>query len=197
MKNNAVILFVRNPVLGKVKTRLAKTIGDQKALKVYQDLLNHTMVQTKNLLCDKFLFYDTVITQDDIWSENSYFKKIQIGEDLGQKMQNAFQTVFSLGYKNVVIIGSDLFDLKSEHIDTAFLQLQKNDVVIGPAEDGGYYLLGLKQMIQPIFKDKNWGTETVLNQTLENLKNYTTSFLETLNDIDTFEDLQKYNNKNT
>ena len=171
MKNNAVILFVRNPVLGKVKTRLAKTIGDQKALKVYQDLLNHTMVQTKNLLCAKFLFYDTVITQDDIWSENDYFKKVQIGEDLGQKMQNAFQTVFSLGYKNVVIIGSDLFDLKSDHIDKAFLQLQKNDVVIGPAEDGGYYLLGLKQMIQPIFKDKNWGTETVLKQTLENLKN--------------------------
>lgn len=193
MKTNALIIFTRNPELGKVKTRLAKTIGNEKALEVYRDLLFHTMTETKNLECDKFVFYDQNIEPNDIWSNVLYEKRMQFGEDLGAKMQNAFQELFSLGYKNCIIAGSDLFDLRSKHINEAFRKLENSDVVIGPAEDGGYYLLGLKKIIPAIFKNKNWGTSTVLKATLKDLKNYDAVFLETLNDIDTFEDLEKSN----
>jgi len=191
MKTNALIIFTRNPQLGKVKTRLAQTIGNEKALAIYKDLLFHTMTETQSLDCDKFVFYDENIEPNDLWLGTVYGKKIQFGAHLGAKMQNAFQTIFDLGYQNCIIIGSDLFDLQANHINYAFHKLENNEVVIGPAEDGGYYLLGLKKVIAPIFKDKDWGTATVLSDTMKDLENYKTGILETLNDIDTFEDLEK------
>ena len=191
MKTNALIIFVRNPVLGKVKTRLALTVGDEKALEIYHELLKHTMTITQSIDCDKYVFYDNAIENNDIWLNEKFYKKLQLGSDLGQKIQNAFQELFNLGYKNCIIVGSDLFDLQPQHITAAFDQLEKNDVVIGPAEDGGYYLLGLKNMILSLFENKNWGTATVLSETLKDLENYNKCFLETLNDIDTFEDLEK------
>ncbi len=195
MKNNALIIFTRNPQLGKVKTRLAKTIGNEKALEVYNDLLFHTMTETQNLDCDKFVFYDEHIESNDLWSEKIYEKQIQFGENLGAKMKNAFQTLFDLGYKNCVIVGSDLFDLKSGIIARAFEKLKNNDAIIGPAEDGGYYLLGLKKVIPLIFENKEWGTSTVFLDTLKDLENYKVLLMETLNDIDTYEDLKKSNYK--
>ncbi|TDD95546.1 TIGR04282 family arsenosugar biosynthesis glycosyltransferase [Flavobacterium cellulosilyticum] len=193
MKTNVLIIFTRNPQLGKVKTRLAKTIGNEKALEVYKDLLFHTMTETQNLVCDKFVFYDEDIDINDIWSGALYEKRMQFGADLGAKMHNAFQTLFDLGYQNCIIVGSDLFDLRANHINEAFHKLERNDVVIGPAEDGGYYLLGLKKVIPSIFENKNWGTSTVLSSTLKDLVNHKIEFTETLNDIDTFEDLEKSN----
>lgn len=193
MKTNALIIFTRNPELGKVKTRLAKTIGDVPALQVYKDLLQHTMEQTQNIDCAKFVFYDTAIIENDIWKETVYQKRIQSQGDLGQKMQAAFEHLFEKGYTNCIIVGSDLFELKSAIIDRAFAELAKNDGVLGPAEDGGYYLLGLKKMIPSVFKNKEWGTSTVLKNTLQDLMQFKVGFLPTLNDIDTIEDLEKSN----
>ncbi|MFC6268723.1 TIGR04282 family arsenosugar biosynthesis glycosyltransferase [Frigoriflavimonas asaccharolytica] len=193
MKNNALIIFTRNPELGKVKTRLAKTIGDEKALEIYKELLLHTKSETQNLDGDKFVFYDQNIIINDIWSDEIYSKKLQSGKDLGERMQNAFQELFDQGYKNCIIVGSDLFDLQAKIVDEAFEKLENGEVVIGPAEDGGYYLLGLKKVIPEIFQHKNWGTETVLDDTLKDLKNQYVEFLVSLNDIDTFEDLEKSN----
>lgn len=191
MKNNALLIFTRNPELGKVKTRLAKTIGDEKALEIYKDLLLHTMKVTKNLDCDKFVFYDKRIENNDSWTGILYKKRIQSGADLGARMQDAFQQLFELGYQNCIIVGSDLFDLQEYHINKAFTKLKFNDAVIGPAEDGGYYLLGLKKVIPSLFLNKSWGTAAVLPDTLKDLANYKIEFTETLNDIDTFEDLEK------
>ena len=193
MKTNALIIFVRNTKLGEVKTRLAKTIGNNKALEVYRDLLSHTLSVTQTINCDKFVFYDRNIEKNDIWSNILFEKKMQFGANLGAKMQNAFQELFILGYKNCIIVGSDLFDLQAKHISEAFNKLERNDVVIGPAEDGGYYLLGLKKIIPSLFSKKNWGTKTVLEDTLKDLVTFSVDFLETLNDIDTFEDLKKSN----
>ena len=193
MKTNALIIFTRNPELGKVKTRLAKTIGNEKALEVYRDLLSHTMNVTQIIDCDKFVFYDNNIEPNDIWSNAIFEKRMQFGNDLGVKMQNAFQEVLSLGYKGCIIVGSDLFDLQAKHIIEAFDKLEKNDAVIGPAADGGYYLLGLQQIIPALFANKNWGTETVLKDTLKELSLLSVEFLEILNDIDIFEDLEKSN----
>ena len=191
MKTNALLIFTRNPELGKVKTRLAKTIGDAKALAVYNDLLLHTMQKTQQLDCDKFVFYDSTIVEEDIWPTANYQKKLQASGDLGQRMQQAFEDLFELGYQNCIIIGSDLFDMKTIIIEDAFEKMLTNDVVIGPAEDGGYYLLGLKKSTALIFENKKWGTETVFQETLKDLKGQQVGLLQTLNDIDTFEDLQQ------
>lgn len=193
MTNNALIIFTRNPQLGKVKTRLASTIGDEKALEIYKELLLHTMETTRNLEGDVFVFYDKKIEENDIWPNETYHKFVQSGEDLGEKMQNAFQKLFDLNYQNCIIIGSDLFDLNEKLISDAFQILDLNDVVIGPAEDGGYYLLGLKKIIPEIFKNKKWGTSSVFADTLKDLENLKIDYTKKLNDIDTFEDLEKSN----
>jgi hypothetical protein len=178
-------------VLGRVKTRLAKTIGKKKALEIYRDLLRHTMTESQAIDCDKYLFYDEEIIHNDNWSNDIYKKRVQFGFDLGDKMQNAFELLFKQGYRKCIIIGSDLFELKSQHINDAFIKLECNEVVIGPAEDGGYYLLGLKKTTPSIFKNIDWGNASVLTDTLKKLENTKIDFLEMLNDIDTIEDLEK------
>src|SRR5690606_4157743 len=104
------------------------------------------------------------------------------GENLGERMLNAFSENLS-NYDKIIIIGSDIHELKPEHIEQAFKKLDTHDIVIGPAKDGGYYLLGLKLLNSNIFRNKNWGTSTVLEKTLEDLKNENVHLLEVLNDI--------------
>jgi rSAM/selenodomain-associated transferase 1 len=190
MSKNLIIVFTRNPELGKVKTRLAKTIGNQSALNIYNYLLNHTEQTIRNTTCDKAIFYSVKIRENDIWSSNIYHKLQQKGKDLGSRMSNAFKYAFENNYEKVIIIGSDLFDLKPKHISTALNMLDKNDVVIGPAQDGGYYLLGMKKIHSNVFENKNWGTETVLKDTIKDLQHLDVFHLEELNDIDTFEDIR-------
>ena len=190
MSKNLVLIFTRNPELGKVKTRLAKAIGDEAALEIYKFLLKHTQKVTQHEPFDKAVYYSVEIRDNDLWDENIYQKFTQKGNELGERMQNAFEQAFKNHYQKVVIIGSDLYDLKASHIHAAFKQLDANDVVIGPAEDGGYYLLGLKKTCPKIFKHKTWGTSSVLQDTLQDLENVSVHLLETLNDIDVFEDIK-------
>ena len=107
-------------------------------------------------------------------------------------MQNAFKNGFENGYQKIIIVGSDLYDLSPKIINQAFKELDNSDAVIGPAQDGGYYLLGMKTPHSSVFKIKNWGTETVYKQTISKLKHQSVYVLETLNDIDNIEDLQPY-----
>ncbi|CAL2089339.1 TIGR04282 family arsenosugar biosynthesis glycosyltransferase [Tenacibaculum sp. 190524A02b] len=190
MSKNLLLIFTRNPELGKVKTRLAKTIGDEAALAIYKFLLNHTKTVTTSGAFDKAVYYSVKVRENDIWDTNTYLKFPQQGSNLGERMKNAFQDAFDNNYDKVVIIGSDLYDLKAHHIKEAFEKLSTNDVVIGPAEDGGYYLLGLKKVHTNIFENKAWGTETVREDTLNDLQNVSLHLLEPLNDIDVFEDIQ-------
>lgn len=192
---NAIILFVRHPEQGKVKTRLAREIGDEAALKVYIQLLKHTHDITAELVCDKFVFYSESITDTDIWEKGIYYKKEQKGNGLGERMSNAFQELFDNGYQRVIIIGSDCPGLSSSHIQNAFNLLDSFDTVLGPSVDGGYYLLGLNYMVRELFQNKHWSTDTVLSDTLANLKQNRLlySLLPTLQDIDTLEDLTQLN----
>ena len=190
MHNNLIITFTRNPELGKCKTRLAKTIGDEAALRVYKYLLKHTEQVIKQVDADKAVYYSVKIRENDLWDASVFQKYQQVGDDLGIRMQNAFQNGFNNNYQKIVIVGSDLFHLQPQHIEDAFKALDSNDVVIGPAEDGGYYLLGMKTMHASVFKNKNWGTETVFTDTISNLTDQKTHLLETLNDIDLYEDLE-------
>ena len=191
MKENLLLIFVRNPELGKVKSRLAKSVGPKNALDIYNFLLNHTKEVTEHVNADKQIWYSNFIDHDDLWNESIYKKHIQKNhEDLGVRMQYAFEQGFQQGYKNIIIIGSDMYDIATAEINTAFEKLKNRDAIIGHAEDGGYYLLGLTQMITPLFKNKNWGTETVFKDSLIDLKNYILEQLETKNDVDYVEDIE-------
>ncbi|MHB0754770.1 TIGR04282 family arsenosugar biosynthesis glycosyltransferase [Polaribacter sp. M15] len=191
-KKNLLLIFTRNPELGKAKTRLAKTVGDETALEIYKFLLQKTRDISLKVNADKAVYYSVKIRKNDIWDNNSYQKHQQKGDDLGIRMHNAFKNGFEAGYEKIIIIGSDLYDLTSTNIDNAFHQLDKNDVVIGPALDGGYYLLGMKKMHPQVFLNKNWGTETVRKDTLANLQDKKVFLLKELNDVDLFEDIEHH-----
>lgn len=192
MSKNLLLIFTRNPELGKAKTRLAKTVGDETALEIYKFLLNKTNQVTKDLSCNKAVYYSVKVRKNDIWDATIYQKHQQNGNDLGARMQNAFQGSFNAGYEKVMIIGSDLYDLTPKIIEDAFLKLNSNDVVIGPAEDGGYYLLGMNLLQPHIFQNKDWGTSSVRKETLANLKDKKVHLLTTLNDVDVFEDIENH-----
>lgn len=187
-----LLIFTRNPELGKVKKRLAFSIGDAAALKVYRHLLQHTLEITRNLQVEKWVCYSEEIPEEDIWPKENFSKKLQQGKDLGERMENAFRSGFEAGFSKIIIVGSDLYDLKKVDLEMAFLNLQKSEVVIGPATDGGYYLLGLKSLPPNIFRNKSWGSNTVLNDTLDDLENARVNQLEPRNDIDRLEDLQQH-----
>lgn len=192
MNKNLLLIFTRNPELGKVKTRLAKKVGDTTALEIYKFLLQRTKDISSKVNADKAVYYSIKIREHDIWETAIYQKHQQIGEDLGIRMQNAFTNGFETGYEKVIIIGSDLYDLSSEDIENAFHQLNFNDVVLGPAEDGGYYLLGMKKLHSQVFYNKHWGTATVQKDTLRDLQDKKVFLLETLNDVDVFEDIKHH-----
>ncbi len=187
---NALIIFTRNPELGKCKTRLAATVGNECALEIYKFLLNHTVAITKGLTADKYVFYSEQVRENDLWDETIYRKKSQFGEDLGSRMQNAFTELFEMGYERLIIIGSDMYDLSQLELENAFVTLEQNDYVIGPAEDGGYYLLGMKETLPSLFVNKLWGADSVLEATLNDLKSKHVGILTEKNDVDYYEDIK-------
>ena len=188
MTDALVIVFVKNIKLGTVKTRLGKTIGDYGAFEVYTELVKITEKATSELKVDKRIYFSNALV-DSQWQDN--FKAIQNGVDLGERMLNAFKDGFKDGYKRIVLIGSDLPDISSKHIENGLKKLNDNKVVFGPAEDGGYYLIGLSELETCVFENKPWSQSDLLEVTLNELhqKGIKPGILDTLNDIDTYEDL--------
>ena len=187
---NALIIFTRNPELGKVKTRLAATIGDFAALEIYKFLIAHTVKITSSVKADKYVFYSENIQEKDAWNTNDYRKELQNGRDLGERMKNAFEHLIKKGYQKVVIVGSDIFELNSQDIEDSITALNDSKYVIGPAKDGGYYLLGMTQLNKNIFENKDWGTATVFNDTINNLEEKDVTLLSKKNDIDIYDDIK-------
>lgn len=188
-KKNLLIIFVKNIRLGKVKTRLAKTIGNEGAFEVYKHLVKITEKVSEKISVDKHIYFsDTII--EEKWPKSKKF--IQKGVDLGQKMQNSIKKGFEDGYEKIILIGSDLPDISPQIIYQGFDKLNKKSIVFGPAEDGGYYLIGLTQQHNIIFKNKPWSQSNLLTTTLDELTFNKISFslLKSLNDIDTVEDLK-------
>ena len=185
-----LIVFAKNPVLGKVKTRLAESIGDENAFRVYQELLSHTEEVTSTLSnCDIHIYYSDTI-EASRWNKSEYF--VQNGSDLGERMMDAFKREFDKGYTEIIGIGTDLPDLDGKLLIEAFQSLDQNDVVFGPTKDGGYYLIGMTELHTCVFENKPWSTSTLLQDTLQELNenNIRYKLLETLDDIDTVEDLK-------
>ncbi|MEL7833089.1 TIGR04282 family arsenosugar biosynthesis glycosyltransferase [Fodinibius sp. Rm-B-1B1-1] len=192
---SALIIFVKNPEKGKVKTRLAKTVGDEKALDVYHELLRITKSVADSISVNKQVWYSQFVEENDLWSKGTYEKYPQEGENLGQRMQHAFREAFESEQQKVVIIGSDCASLRNEIVQEAFNKLDTHEVVIGPAQDGGYYLLGMSEYYPVLFEGKSWSSSSVLQSTVEQVEKMNLSYhlLPTLNDIDTEADLRTSN----
>ena len=194
MSDSLLMIFVKNLIPGMVKTRLAEDIGIDKALDVYQELVHHTHKITKKLEVDKAVYYSEYVEIEDIWDNGDFKLTSQKGFTLGEKMSNAFDEAFD-SYNKVIIVGSDCYDLSSKHIKLAFELLEENDVVVGPAKDGGYYLLGMSEYFPQLFQDKEYSTDKVLQEMLEEAEELELSVykLPELNDVDTLEDLKETN----
>lgn len=199
---DAIIIFIKNPELGKVKTRLAATVGDEKALEVYNKLLKHTRGTTQPLPIEKHLFYSDFIDEEDKWAPDVYKKHLQTqGADLGKKMYDAFMFLHDNEYEKVVIIGSDCIELDGNVLHEAYVNLAENDTVIGPAADGGYYAIGFnfekiekdEEVLNKVFLGKDWSHENVAKEAIESFEQLglKTHILPELNDIDFEEDAKE------
>jgi uncharacterized protein len=190
-KRPILLIFVKNPVLGKVKTRLAATVGEEQALAVYRLLLARTRTVTKDLPCAKAVFYADFIPEHDEWEEGLYQKQVQQGLDLGERMEQAFAWAFAAGYTSACIIGSDCYQLTEQVLQQGFEALARHEVVVGPSTDGGYYLLGMKHLYPDLFRGKKWSTHRVLTDTLQDAARLEVSIhlLPLLTDVDEEKDL--------
>lgn len=179
--------------MGKVKTRLAATMGDEAALAIYYVLATYTRQVTDELLMKRSLWYSDYVDREDQWDNNMYTKILQQGKNLGERMHYAFQAAFNGGADEVCIIGTDCLELEQAHVLSAFEALKDCDVAIGPSRDGGYYLLGMKRMIPELFENKTWSTDQVFNNTVKDFERLDISYkkLHVLSDVDVDADLPK------
>ncbi len=197
-RRNALIIFVKNPELGQVKTRLAKSIGSQRAMEVYIQLLEHTRWVTDQLSeVTRFVYYADTVSTRDVWNDTVYEKRLQHGKTLGERMQGAFADCFEEGADKVVIIGSDCLEIQLEHLQAAIGYLDTADVVIGPATDGGYYLLGMNALYRELLKGIRWSTSAVFQQTRQKLERLGLSYhlLEMLSDVDELDSYERMKEK--
>ena len=188
-----LIIFVKNPVEGKVKSRLAASIGTGKALAVYLKLMARTRDVVLSVKVDRQVCYSTEIEKYDLWSNDDFDKDLQIGDDLGLKMYHAIEKASKANYDKICLIGSDNMEITSAIINDAFSILASKESVFGPSKDGGYYLVGLRKPYKELFTDIEWSTAEVLDQTIDKVRalNLTYGLLPELNDIDLLEDIRE------
>jgi uncharacterized protein len=190
---NLLLVFIKNPRFGRVKTRLARTIGDAEALRIYYVLLEKTRRAALGTTARRWLFYSDFAEKQDDWPNTDFEKRVQAqSPDLGQRMASAFREAFADGAKRAVIIGSDCPEISPEILDMAFQQLENEDFVLGPATDGGYYLLGMRRFQPEIFEGVAWSTAAVLAQTMGIIQSLgqSVALLPELADVDTEADLR-------
>jgi hypothetical protein len=192
---------VKNPEKGKVKSRLATVIGEDSAVHLYKNLVTQMLATLKEGTFPLYVCFYPKNAQKPIknWLGTEYRYIPQNGKDLGERMRNGFTEAFEMGFERVVLIGSDIPDLPLEFIEEAFIKLNKSDVVIGPAFDGGYYLIGFKDtsFSPQVFEGIAWGTQNVFDETIKKLKRFRRAAhtLPYQRDIDTAKDLKYLKDK--
>lgn len=193
MNEEALILFVKNPTFGKVKTRLAATVGAPMALRIYKALLLRLRQTAEKLPLRRYAWFSHEQEPTDEWPSHLYIPRIQKGSDIGQRMHHAFQEVLAEN-RRAVLVGSDIPGLTASLLTTAFQELKKNDLVLGPAKDGGYYLIGLNSPCEALFEGITWSSSLVLEQTLQKATKLGMSYalLPTLSDVDNEEDWREH-----
>jgi rSAM/selenodomain-associated transferase 1 len=193
---NCILFFIKSPERGQVKRRLAASLGETVATELYSTFVIDALAtldtcRARVVVC----FYPPEKERSIVaWLGRHHSYLPQRGEDLGQRMRNAFIDAFDRGFQQVIIVGSDIPDLPRAVIEDSFESLQTRDAVFGPSFDGGYYLIGFKRhTFQPqAFEGIVWGTETVFQATIDRLRTKGLSLrtLPTWNDIDTLADLK-------
>ena len=193
LKNNPLVLvFCKNQIIGKVKSRLALKIGQKKAFLIYSELVDKTASIVNSLSSEVHIYYSDYIEENDKFNSSKIKKFIQKGNNLGDRIINALNISFK-NFSPVVVIGSDLWKLEISDIEDTFRILKNKNVVIGPSNDGGYYLIGMNYLDTKIFENKNWGQESVLNDTIRDIDDKTNiHLLDEKTDIDTYDDLCQF-----
>ena len=191
-----LIIFTRYPILGKTKTRLIPVLGEEGATKLHRQLTEKTISTVEKLfyyhpLSLEISFAGGTKTLMKNWLGDAFIYEPQPDGDLGERMAIAFQKSFECGYEKVIIIGTDCPTLKHKILREALEKLNQKELVLGPAEDGGYYLIGLRHFIPQLFENISWGTSSVLEQTntIALSLNLSIAYLPILADIDRPEDL--------
>ena len=195
--DKALIIFVRYPEPGKVKTRLAESTNGDFACDVYKIFTQNIFGEISSLkYFNNYVFYTEEKDKDKIikWTNNEFVCFPQQGNDLGERMLNAFRIVFNQQNQKAIIIGTDIPDLSKEIISEAVDVLDENDIVIGPSYDGGYYLLGMKKIYKYLFENIEWSSNSVFGSTIDKAKstNLKVKELQLLRDIDTKKGLDNW-----
>jgi len=192
-----LIVMLKYPQAGAVKTRLVPALGKRRACELYQSLVRHTLAEVEQFTAEERVSiqarlagapdFDTARE----WLGGKISFVPQGDGDLGQRMERGLQEAFEEGTPAVVVIGADCPELGAEHLRAAFRALRSKDVVLGPAADGGYYLIGIRRFLPDLFRGIEWSSERVLEQTFAALTHTRAEchLLQTLHDIDHPEDL--------
>jgi rSAM/selenodomain-associated transferase 2/rSAM/selenodomain-associated transferase 1 len=200
-RHERLVVFTRYPEAGKTKTRLIPALGEQGAAELQRRMTEHLVEKLDNLLPSRSLSLEIRFEGGDealmrAWLGSNYSYHPQPPGDIGQGMRTVFDETFGSGAENAVIIGTDIPGISADLISNAFDQLYGHDLVVGPARDGGYYLIGIQKDVWPkvnpvLFQNIAWGTTTVLSQTLaaSDKMDLNYALLETLDDVDRPEDL--------
>jgi rSAM/selenodomain-associated transferase 1 len=192
MANAGLIIFVKAPISGEVKTRLAADVGEEKALQVYSQLLEITKNIALQFDATRIIWSNKKWKANPNYWPNEFFEfHLQNGSNLGEKMANALDYHFKEGYSKLLLIGSDCPEINHAILEEALAALDSFDIVLGPAKDGGYYLIAMKKIHEALFEDKQWSNDQVLAQTIKRAKakNLSYHLLQTLSDIDNVTDL--------
>lgn len=198
MMKRAVIIFTKAPIPRQTKTRMMPKLTPSQCAKLHECFLQDIKRECSKIKADVFVCYTPYEKQakeqlkDLLGKQKKYFH--QQGENLGERMYNAFEKVFSYGYTSCVLMGTDIPEIEREYIERAFIVLEKKDVVFGRTEDGGYYLVGMKKARREVFGIDTYGHSTVFVETLKQLqkKKISVGYTETLSDMDTPTDLEEY-----
>ncbi|MBE9128565.1 MULTISPECIES: TIGR04282 family arsenosugar biosynthesis glycosyltransferase [unclassified Coleofasciculus] len=195
-----LIVFTRYPEPGKTKTRLIPALGAKGAANLQRQMTEHTMVRTREIKRLRFLSVEVYFSGGNPelmrhWLGWDITYQPQCAGDLGERMASAFQVSFAAGMTEVVIIGTDCPDLNASIMTQAFEMLKEKDLVLGPSQDGGYYLIGLRRLVPELFKGIHWSTAEVLQQTarIAQKLELAVAYLSVLNDVDCPEDLWVWN----
>jgi len=195
---SGIFIMMKYPELGKVKSRLAKSIGEEDATNLYRAFIQDTISAVQSLSVPFHIAVYPPESEEQFgqWLGPSHRFFQQQGGSLGERLQNGFATMFEKGYRQVISLASDSPDLPIEILQTAVTNLQSNNVVIGPALDGGYYLIGFSNdnYVHDPFVGISWGTETVFQETVARIESVTHQLhiLPEWLDIDTKSDLQRF-----